>query len=408
MTGLEDPDVLELRRIALPVSVALDYPNRELRSVLQKVGSARVVGLGGTTRKAREFARQQTRIVTHLVSFHGFRGIALEEDWTLCVELDASVRGRQDNLHRLLAQARPFWSTVETMRLLNWVRLWNASHTNDEVRILGLNADATRSSAYDAIAHGCAGKLPDAEAAELAGLLNRLAPTADIQEHARRFRALGSTEQQAVLEEARRIHSLVSRQPLSNSGLLERHALAIVDFYRYHSNSRGDILRYAAARMADHLLWWLEAHDAKVIYLGGAAHTAVASTLTLSNPEITQPNTGSLLRKHLSEGYQSIGFTFSTGRIHSEIPVPDAAFTESVLGRVETPAFIIDPTQARGDCGFFTSPAKIRSVGPLYEPTRDPEFSMTGGSLRDWFDILMHTQTISPTQALSPDDLRTW
>ena len=45
-------------------------------------------------------------------------------------------------------------------------------------------------------------------------------------------------------------------------------------------------------------------------------------------------------------------------------------------------------------------PAVLRAVGPSYDPASDASYLMSGGSLRGWFDVLVHQGLVTATTPL--------
>jgi erythromycin esterase len=43
-------------------------------------------------------------------------------------------------------------------------------------------------------------------------------------------------------------------------------------------------------------------------------------------------------------------------------------------------------------------PAKIRVTGATYDPSNHAAHYMTGGSLAEWFDLIVHRQAVTPSR----------
>ncbi|HXG67286.1 MAG TPA: erythromycin esterase family protein, partial [Blastocatellia bacterium] len=50
---------------------------------------------------------------------------------------------------------------------------------------------------------------------------------------------------------------------------------------------------------------------------------------------------------------------------------------------------------------WLNAPTKTRLIGPHYNPDNDPAYHMSGGSLADWFDIIVHSQEVTPALFLT-------
>ncbi|GAA2253955.1 hypothetical protein GCM10010232_48580 [Streptomyces amakusaensis] len=59
--------------------------------------------------------------------------------------------------------------------------------------------------------------------------------------------------------------------------------------------------------------------------------------------------------------------------------------------RAEAPA----PVRAWPD-----APTRTRLVGPDYDPAADADHRLSGGSLGDWFDAVLHTRRVTPVRPL--------
>lgn len=156
--------------------------------------------------------------------------------------------------------------------------------------------------------------------------------------------------------------------------------------------------------LADNITWWLEESTTKIVYWGGIAHTAVGDPRAVSPaPEpIEHRNAGAYLRERLGPDYVSIGLTFHHGLAPFEIPPPPEGFADHVLGEVAMDAYLLDLRQKCPPSveSWLRSPTRTRLIGPAFDPGDNESFHMSGGSLKDWFDILIHVNEISPAQPL--------
>lgn len=380
----------------------------DLRPVLARASHARVTAIGGTTRGAHEHAEQVRELVIMLVG-SGFRSIVLEEDWTICLALDAAVAEKNGDPAAVLAGARPFWSTHEFLETLSWIRAHNMKFPEDRVRIVGLNADATGPAAYDAVEQ-IVREVAPSRAAELTTCLDALRPTRPIAEHAAAYRA--SNDSPYTIALARRAHGIVAAMPEGKKRTLAlRHARAIVDFYEYHARTRGAILSYATPRMAQNVLWCWERYGHRIIYLGGIAQTAAASQRSLPGYVTDEPSVGGLLRRLLGGAYVSVGLTFGRGKVPQPIgPPPDDLAEAALDAATSRDCCLLDPhmnAPARLRA-WLETPAKIRVIGPDYVPERDSDHVMVGGSLSEWFDLVVHTRAVTPLRQLEPERARSW
>lgn len=157
--------------------------------------------------------------------------------------------------------------------------------------------------------------------------------------------------------------------------------------------------------MAEDAIRWHERTRQKTVYWGGLGHTAVGDPRTVSSPASqTHRNLGGHLREHFGPRYVSIGLTFHHG---TDYPVPPADFAEAVLGRTvpggtDLPAYLLDlrtPRPGPVDA-WLRAPAKTRIVGPFYDAREDADHHLSGGSLAEWFDAVVHVREVTPARLL--------
>ncbi|MYY09529.1 erythromycin esterase family protein [Streptomyces sp. SID4919] len=157
--------------------------------------------------------------------------------------------------------------------------------------------------------------------------------------------------------------------------------------------------------LAEGTIQWHEDTSDRIVYWGGIAHTVNGDprTVSPSSPPMTHRNAGSYLREHFGAGYVSLGLTFHHGTAPYRILPPPAEFADAVLGGTGLDAYLLD-LRADGPPSVRTwldTPTRTRLIGPDYEPDDDAAYHLSGGSLADWFDAILHTQEVTPVRALS-------
>jgi erythromycin esterase len=53
---------------------------------------------------------------------------------------------------------------------------------------------------------------------------------------------------------------------------------------------------------------------------------------------------------------------------------------------------------------WLDAPATLRAIGPSYEPERDADYHMSGGSLAEWFDAIIQLEEVTPTRLLPENE----
>lgn len=157
--------------------------------------------------------------------------------------------------------------------------------------------------------------------------------------------------------------------------------------------------------LAEGVIRWHEDTSDRIVYWGGIAHTVNGDprTVSPSSPPMTHRNAGSYLREYFGAGYVSIGLTFHHGMAPYPVLPPPADFADAVLGGTGLDAYLLDlrvdgPPPVRT---WLDTPTKTRLIGPHYDPTDNASYHLSGGSLADWFDAVLHTREVTPVRALS-------
>ncbi|WP_327656875.1 erythromycin esterase family protein [Streptomyces sp. NBC_00483] len=208
-----------------------------------------------------------------------------------------------------------------------------------------------------------------------------------------------------ILELVRWMRSYNERHP----GDPVRFARPLVEPVRHPT--RLDGLAGLERELADGAAWWQRHSGDKVVYWGGMAHTAVGDprTVSPSEPPQTHRNMGGYLRELLGEDYRSVGLTMAQGSLaHGSLaqalPAPSADFVDSLLGSAagNRAGYLLDlglprPAQVRR---FLDAPTRTRLIGPFYDPRNDEDHHLSGGSLASWFDVVVHTQEVTPARLL--------
>jgi erythromycin esterase len=157
--------------------------------------------------------------------------------------------------------------------------------------------------------------------------------------------------------------------------------------------------------LAEDVLAWQERHPSKLVYVGGAAHLAVAAQRSYDLPVMQGPSepgaaAGAHLRARLGRGYRAVGLTFGSGSIPQAVPAPAAGSAEAALDRLPRPTTALPATDVAALLATSGSPDRLRIVGPHYDPADDPHHAMVG-DVAAWFDLVIHQRTATPVSFLS-------
>jgi erythromycin esterase len=378
-------------------------PLSDLAPLADMVGDARVVGVGRPTHGAHELSTLTHRIVRLLVEQLGFRSLALEEDWTTGVPIDEYLRTGSGDPRELVEGASPPHRTEELLDVLRWMRAYNEENPTDPLRFVGLDISNVDALAYDAVADHVRRTAPRL-LEELCAHYAPLRPIAGTAEHTEWYRT--QRDKQPYIDRARRAYDLVERLPAGRgAALAAHHAQAIVDFYELHAIDAMTSMSYIESCLADNTIWWHEHTGHKIVYWSGS-HTAIGHARTVTFPPAppkTGRNAGSYLREHFGAGFVSVGLSFHHGSVPNPVPAPTPGRADALLGSTGLAAYLLDlradqpdPVRTR-----LQAPAKWRLIGPNYNPDDDADHHMSGGSLNDWFDLIVHHREVTPTHPIT-------
>jgi erythromycin esterase len=413
-----------IERNAVPIaSTAPGAPLDDLAPLRRWIGDAAIVGLGESTHGAAEEIALKHRTLRLLVEQMGFRSIAWEDDWTMGLQLDAYIGSGEGNLDALVGQMSPQWPSRQVADVLRWLRDFNAGRADaGKVRFTGVEYYLTRPLVYDAVEAYVAGTAPE-RLPELRGHLLAIRPATSMPfEHIQWF--MGVADKAPYVDHARQVYALVESLPHRPGdrahALALHHARQIVSFYEHFTLSEADALVYRDARAAENLRWWRDYTGHKIAYWAASPHTVNAPQLRIAvppDPDMRFASAGSYLRRWYGQGYLSIGFTCDHGTVGLgagetiTLPPPAPDWFERPFGEVDE----VGEVGAAGAVGGDQFSLDLRTPAPppvrswLEAPVktrgladRGLDSFMDGGTLAQWFDVIVHRQELSPLLPLSP------
>jgi protein-L-isoaspartate(D-aspartate) O-methyltransferase len=135
-----------------------DIDSVPLDSLLERIGSSRVVLLGEATHGSSEFYRMRARITRELVLRHGFRMVAVEADWPDAAVINRHIRHLPPGARRFSPFSRfPtwMWRNAETLELVEWMREYNRLTRDPERKLSfhGLDLYSLYTSAAEVISY---------------------------------------------------------------------------------------------------------------------------------------------------------------------------------------------------------------------------------------------------------------
>jgi len=403
---VQDPVAAWVEDNAVPVrTIDPAAPLDDLAHLRRSVGGARVVGLGESVHGTREQTALKLRTMRYLVEELGFRSIAWEDDWTLGLLMNEYLQTGRGDLPALVKQMSTAWRSHEIVEVLRWLRSYNATH-RDKVRFAGVEYFTTRALAYEAVEEYVA-KVAPRRLPEIREHLGPITPkTPDMKAHLDWYLD-PETDKAPYLAHARAAYALVKSLPHRPGdrryAVTLHHAKQILNWYE--GFSLPSVFAHRDARAAENLKWWTEFSGDKVVYWAAAAHVADAPGLryvTPPYPDVSFPSVGSYMRDWYGQRYRTIAFTFDQGSLYGEggpvVAPPSAAdWFEKKFESVNAAQFTLDlrrpaPRPVRD---WLTAEAKTRGF-----PEAGLDSHMTGGSLAEWFDVIIHRRTVTPTRPL--------
>ncbi|MEV0699108.1 erythromycin esterase family protein [Saccharopolyspora sp. NPDC050389] len=154
--------------------------------------------------------------------------------------------------------------------------------------------------------------------------------------------------------------------------------------------------------LAENTIRWHERTRHKIVYWGGLAHLVNGAARTVSPGALSHRNAGSYLRERFGAGYVPVALTFRDGSPWYEVPAPPVDFAETVLA-AGPDAYVLDlhadaPADVRA---WLDAPTRTRLIGPHYDPADDASYNLSGGSLAEWLDLVVHVREVSAARLLS-------
>lgn len=388
-------------------------PLDDMEPLRRSVGDASIVGLGEPTHGVKEVTTLKHRTLRFLVERMGFRTIALEDDWTLGLEINEYIRTGKGDLDALLKRTTGAWANREFADTMNWLRDFNSGREEgDKVQFVGVEYFTTWLPAYDIVKAHVA-KVSPGNVRELGKHMKVLLPRED-DAWAHAFWYAGVRNKERYLQHARQMYDLVRglpHRPGDRAYSLALHAARqILSFYEAGALPGNEPNVYRDARAAENLRWWRGYDRSKIAYWAASPHTAVAPHLLLTDPsgaDLAYPAVGSYLRRWYGTDYRSIGFTFDHGTVPGgegaiDAPPPPEDWFEHPFGlvsrydqmlmdlRVDAPAPVREWLRA-----------SARTRGLVDRTPQIPyDSTMSGGTLEQWFDVIVHRQEVTPARPL--------
>jgi erythromycin esterase len=210
------------------------------------------------------------------------------------------------------------------------------------------------------------------------------------------------TDKAPYVRHARALYDLVAALPHPDERYLQ-HARQIVGFYEQFADPNP--FAYRDAHAAKNLRWTQQFRGGRVAYWAAAGHTIDAPQLQLTQPAPHPPveiaSVGSFIRDWYGPRYRTLGFTFDRGAVSPAgqvVPLPPAApdWLEAPFAPVRAAQFTLD-LRERGVRPWLDTPTRTRGI-----PEAGTASYLSGGTPREWFDLIIHRQVVTPVTPAAP------
>jgi erythromycin esterase len=367
----------------------------------------RVLGLGEATHGSRELADLRLALTKRLVEKNGYRLITLELSAARVRDLQPYVQGTAPHTPEVAKLMNFGWFGRRSFgELVEWARTWNLGHPNDQVKLVGVDAqgftaslDLLGSFLMRAYGEGIATRWNEAKAElQAADEQTWVFGNSDVATGARYFaiESYGRLRDDALI-----LNRRFSPAEVRRVTDLARDLAQFADF----NGGEQAASRTRDWYMALNILRALEEHglESKAVYWAHNAHVATSSARY-------QPS-GTVLRMALGCGYAGIGTTFGKGAFiaqipgdpendlaENELPAAGEETVDSAMADLEKgAAFSAWPceTGVREVPAWLAQPRPMRWVGGIFTPGGAPSTATRTFTLTSDFDGVFYLPEVT-------------
>ncbi|HEY3349777.1 MAG TPA: erythromycin esterase family protein [Thermoanaerobaculia bacterium] len=408
----------------------------ELDPLLDTIGGARFVLLGGASHGTHEFYRVRAEITKRLVCEEGFRGVAVEADWPDAARVNRWVRALPGDEEAVdaLGGFRRFpgwmWRNADVLDFVGWLRGRNdaIAEDRDKAGFYGLDLYSLHASMEAVVAY-----------------LERVDPDAARRAASRYacFDRFGGDAQgygastmfgQAVACEDEVIQQLIDLH-IEGGRYLAREGRAAEDaFFSAEQNARlaKNAERYYRAMFGSQVLSWnlrerhmsetLDALDdhlsrdgepAKIVVWAHNSHLGDARATEMGDHG--EQSLGQLVRARRGADAVLVGFTTDSGTVTAAsawdgpaqrmrlTPAVEDAW-EALFREVPYPRFHLDLHRDRALGEALSERRLERAIGVIYRPETERRSHYFLARLPEQFDAILHfdhTRAVEPLERTS-------
>jgi len=405
----------------------------DLDSLLDLVGTARLVLIGGASHGSHELYDLRAALTRKLISQRRFAGVAVEGDWLDALRVDRYVRrqGDDETAYDALAAFERFptwmWRNTEVAAFLEWLRMWNA-HRNAGHRagFYGLDLYSLHASIRAVLSFLDETDPVIAKAArERYSCFDHVSGAADHHDGQAPFGVAGTCEHEVVaqLVEVQRRHAARSGRMPNGGGwfhaMQNTHVLKDAEaYYRAMFGVRSVAWNLRDTHLADTLDLLAEhlgrrCRPASLVVWAHNSHTGDARATAMGDRG--EVSLGQLMRQRHPGEVALIGMTTHTGLVRCahdwDEPAVEGRVPPSLPGSWEA------LFHTAGLSRFYVTAAALnrsvgeraerlhRTIGVMYRPEAEQRSHHYHTRLADQFDIVLHVDTthaVTPLEAPPP------
>lgn len=367
------------------------------------VGDAQLVALGESTHGSGEFTDWRLRVFQSLVRDRGFRVYAAEVPWAEALAVnDYVVQGTGSAREALAALLTWTVDTEETLRVVEWMRAYNADSSHHEkLRFCGFDVLTPRAVAL-LLAY-----LREVDGLAASTFAPALAPFATVTSE-KSYASLPTRDQDAL---KRQLGAVVAHLDANRA----RYSARTDDTTWARARQCARLIQQATASYTDYQardqfmfenIQWLVKHSPAGTKFLLAAHN---SHIAAEQHDVQYM--GRLLREHWGQRYVAIGTSFREGALQAldwtggdpnsrrmfEVGSAPAGTLDHDLSLARLPRLLIDLRRAPAPiAAWLQSAQRMRSIGAGF--SRDDDFELFTPSRA--FDAILYLERVTAAHPL--------
>jgi erythromycin esterase-like protein len=419
------------RQVLAELKAAAHTPDEGCPGLMDRVGDAKFVLIGEETHGTHDFYNIRAEITRSLITYKGFRVVAVEADWpdTLRVHRYVAGKGKDHEAKDALGDFRRFprwmWRNTEMVAFIQWLRRWNSTRPNDLTGVFGMDLYSLHASAEAVLEYL---KATDKNAAKRArqrySCFDHFGGDPQLYGYETTLARKESCEDEVVAQ-LMELRQAGERSLAENGGAdveerfyAQQNAKVVANaegYYRAMFRGRKESWNLRDDHMAETVMdlssfYGSGGQDAKVVVWAHNSHLGDARATEMGKRG--ERNVGQILREKRPGEVFSMGFTTDAGTViaahdwdgdpHRMLVRPSMAGSyERLFHEVGLEAFWLDLRAGGNVREILLEPRLERAIGVIYRPDTERTSHYFEAKLADQFDVIIHWDH---TKALHPLD----